>query len=255
MFSICNIRTAARRTACVSLLLGVMAVVIYLVPNIAQHLQYDTTAIASGELWRVVTCHITHWSLDHLVWDVGALLVLGALSEVPYRRAFAWCVTVSTLLIPLAVWMLMPELNAYRGLSGIDSALFVLLAVMMLGESLTARQYGWTALCTTVLLAFAGKVGYEYIAETTLFVNSAEADMIPIPLAHVVGGLVGGACAAYASLASRETRGETCSGTTRSSGTGTASGMQLREPRSNQIAKPVSFPLLQAEVVSARSPS
>jgi rhomboid family GlyGly-CTERM serine protease len=209
----CKFRAAARRIPCVSLLLGGVAVVVHFVPNVAALMQYDTTAIAAGQVWRVVTCHATHWSLDHLVWDVGALVVLGALCEVPYRRAFACCVAASALLIPLAVWTLLPEVGTYRGLSGIDSAVFVLLAVMILGESLAARQIAWAVTCAAVLLAFASKVGYECVTDATLFVDSAAASMVPIPLAHVIGGLVGAVCGMYTTLVSHQTTGVTSAAT------------------------------------------
>lgn len=205
MSRMCNFRAVARRIPCVSLLLAGAAVVLHVLPNVAALMQYDTAAITAGQLWRVVTCHTTHWSLDHLAWDAGALVALGALCEVSYRRAFACCVAVSALLIPLAVWTFLPEISTYRGLSGIDSAVFVLLAVMILGESLADRQYGWAVTCATVLLAFAGKVGYECVSDATLFVDSAAASMIPIPLAHVIGGLVGAVCGVYTSLVSRRT--------------------------------------------------
>jgi hypothetical protein len=104
------------------------------------------------------------------------------------------------------VWTCLPEMNTYRGLSGIDSAVFVLLAVMILSESIADRQHGWTAMCTAVLLAFAGKVGYECVTDATLFVDSAAASMIPIPLAHVVGGIVGLVCGVCASRTATGTK-------------------------------------------------
>lgn len=203
MFSLSKFQAVARRIPCVSLLLVAVSLVTYFVTPLATLLQFDRTAIAAGEVWRVVTCHLTHWSLDHLVWDAGAVLVLGLLCEVPYRRAFAWCLAGSAVLVPLAVGTLIPEMNTYRGLSGIDSALFTLLAVTMLGESLTARRYTWAALSGAVLLAFAAKIGFEYTTGATLFVDSAATNMVPVPLAHVVGGIVGGVCGLFRSISPR----------------------------------------------------
>ena len=200
MTRICELRAVATRVPCVSLLLSAVAVVLYFLPDVVGDVQYDRAALATGQLWRVVTCHLTHWSLDHLVWDVGALIVLGTLCEVAHRRAFTCCVAVSAVWIPLALWICLPDVSTYRGLSGIDAAAFVLLAVTILGESLAVRQLRWAAACTIVLLAFTGKVCYECVTDATLFVDSAAAGMTPIPLAHVVGGCVGAILGAGISL-------------------------------------------------------
>lgn len=194
MISRANFRAVARRTGCVSLLLGAAALAIYFLPDISQHLQYDTTAIAAGQVWRIVTCHFTHWSFDHLAWDAGALVALGLLCEVPYRRAFVACMTLSAVLVPLAVWTFLPAMSTYRGLSGIDSALFVLLAVSILGESIAERRRMWAAGSGLVLVAFAGKIAFECLSGATLFVDSVATSMIPVPLAHLVGGLIGAIC-------------------------------------------------------------
>ncbi len=194
MISRANFRAVARRTGCASLLLGAAAVAIYFLPGVSPFLQYDRSAMAAGEVWRTVTCHFTHWSFDHLAWDAGALVVLGLLCEAPYRRAFAACMGLSAVLVPLAVWTFIPEMETYRGLSGIDSALFVLLAVSILGESLVERRRAWAAGSALVLVAFAGKIAFECLSGATLFVDSAATSMTPVPLAHLVGGLTGAIC-------------------------------------------------------------
>jgi len=192
-----RVGAAARRIPCVSLLLGLLALAGYWIPAAAGAFEYNTVAIAAGQLWRIVTCHVAHWSFDHLFWDVGSLLVLGAICELRDRRALMWCIGASAVAIPAAVWILMPDLETYRGLSGIDSALFVLLAVSMLRESLTDGDHRWAALCGAVLIGFAGKIAYELLSGGTLFVDSATSNMIPVPLAHVVGGIVGAACGVW----------------------------------------------------------
>ncbi|QDT46938.1 Rhomboid family protein [Symmachiella dynata] len=191
MFSETKNNAAVRCLPGISLLLGGVAVCLSFLPAIAGSLQYDPSAIAEGQLWRVVTCHFTHWSLDHLIWDAIAFVILAALCETTDRRSFLLCLIASAVLIPLFIGLLMPEVDAYRGLSGIDSALFVLAATTILRENVTTRRWGWVAAAGMVLCGFAAKIGFEYVTGQTLFVDSTAADMVPIPLAHVVGGLVG----------------------------------------------------------------
>lgn len=191
----------------ISLLLGGLVVCLSFLPAVASHLQYDPSAIADGQLWRIVTCHFTHWSLDHLIWDAMAFVILAALCETADRRLFLGCLTVSAVLIPLFIGPLMPEVDAYRGLSGIDSALFVLAATTILRENVTTRRWWWVAAAGIVLCGFAAKIGFEYVTGQTLFVDSAAADMVPIPLAHVVGGFVGAAMGGWGWLAGSRSAG------------------------------------------------
>src|SRR3990172_6884652 len=62
-------------------LLALLAGIVYLVPGLASSLQFDLSAIAAGEGWRIVTGHWTHVSLDHLLWDAAVFAALGFASE------------------------------------------------------------------------------------------------------------------------------------------------------------------------------
>ena len=64
---------AARRLPVASLLFVVLAAALYALPGTAARLQYDRTAILHGELWRVLTGHLVHWSADQVFWDGLAL--------------------------------------------------------------------------------------------------------------------------------------------------------------------------------------
>jgi len=189
-----RLKSAAGHLPGVSLALAAAACLIMAVPSLVDLLQYERSAVFAGQWWRVATCHLTHCSLDHLFWDVVALLVLGFVIERDNRRRMLACIGLSAVSIPLAVMFFMPELSTYRGLSGIDSALFMLLAVIMLGDSLRRRDWGWTAICTTVMAGFVGKTMFEFATGTTVFVDSAAAEMLPVPLAHVIGAGVGVLC-------------------------------------------------------------
>lgn len=183
--------TAARRLPCASLLLSVAAVLIFILPSAATWFQYDRLAIAAGEIWRLVSSHWTHASGDHLFWDVLTFVLLGTLCERMSRMRFCACVLASAILIPVALWIAMPQLETYRGLSGIDSALYVLLAVTVLRDEIHGRRWGWVMALSGVFLAFIGKVGYEIATGGTIFVDSGASNMVPVPLAHCVGAAVG----------------------------------------------------------------
>ena len=185
----------ARRLPGVSLLIALATVAIGFLEPLARNLQYDPAAIASGELWRVVTCHLTHWSLDHLFWDVLVFVVAGAICEQENRSRFLACLGISAVTIPLVVWTVQPDLDFYRGLSGIDSALFILMSVTALGDAIRRRDLGWAIAVGLLSIGFIGKTIYEFATGHTLFVDSQTVGMTPVVLAHVVGAVIGVATA------------------------------------------------------------
>jgi rhomboid family GlyGly-CTERM serine protease len=144
----------------------------------------------SGEWWRVLTGHFTHWNLDHAMWDVLMFVALGALCESRWPRRFAVCTAASALAISLAIFYGQPDVELYRGLSGIDSALFTLAVWGLLEVALAHRRFAGMAALTTLLLGLIGKIMWEYATGATIFVDST-AEFVPIPLAHLVGASVG----------------------------------------------------------------
>jgi rhomboid family GlyGly-CTERM serine protease len=184
--------SAGGRLPGVSLLLAGAAVCLQCSPAALEWLQYDRAGIAAGELWRIVTGHLTHASWDHLLWDAAALMVMGTICERDQRRGFVACICASAIALSLCLSIAMPDLAIYRGLSGIDSAVFVFLAVVLLRQSLAAGQKWWSAGIVAVLCGFGLKVAFEYATGRTLFVDSGAAVMTPVPLVHVVGGVIGG---------------------------------------------------------------
>jgi rhomboid family GlyGly-CTERM serine protease len=195
-----NIYNHARRLPCASLFLSALALLIAAFPMAPSWLQYDRLAVASGELWRVLTGHWTHVSGDHLFWDVLMFAVLSMPCEQRHRRSYLACVASAVLLIPLGLWLIMPDLLLYRGLSGIDSALFTLLTVSLFRQGYRARHRLWQVALGMLCLAFMAKVGYEWMTGSAVFVHSQAVHMVPVPLAHGIGAVLGvvvGCTAAY----------------------------------------------------------
>ncbi len=87
---------------------------------------YDRIAIGQGEWWRLISGHWVHSDLEHAVWDIGALLILGLLFESRLKGAFFSVLLLGTLGIDLWLWMAVPSLTYYCGLSGILNGLLAL---------------------------------------------------------------------------------------------------------------------------------
>lgn len=179
------------RVPLVTLGVSLVCAAFMFLPDLVPTFEFDRAAIASGQLWRILTGHLTHWNFDHYIWDGIVLLVLGVLCERSDRNTYVACLLGSAVLISLSMWCCMPEIATYRGLSGLDSALFALLAGNLLVENWSERQWHWVVGLLGALLGFGMKVGYEVATARTLFVDSVAADFIPVALAHAVGACIG----------------------------------------------------------------
>ena len=156
-------------------------------------LEYDRQAFERGEIWRVVTGSLVHWSGGHLLLDLGALVVAGVLFErslgIRYPSvllgAFA---AVSVLLI------LDPAIVRYRGLSGVAAGQYAAALVAEIrhhgrdiGRDRVLSQLSLVATVCAALL-FAAKLAVEF-ATGDLILGTARFGDIgrPLPVAHLAG--------------------------------------------------------------------
>lgn len=158
-------------------------------------LELDRAAVAAGESWRMITAHWTHWSTDHLAWDLAVFVVLGVLAETRSRAAFIACVALSAAAISIVVIGAQPAFMSYRGLSGVDSALFALVLTTLGRDAWLAGRRGLTAATVAVGALFAAKTAWEAATGGTVFVDAAEAGFVAAPAAHLAGAAVGVAVA------------------------------------------------------------
>lgn len=174
-----------------------------------------------GAVWRIATCHFTHFTYEQLAWDALVFLLLAIACERRNRGAFRATLLANVIVVPIAV-LAFSDVTTYRGLSGIDSALFGLLLV---SEWRLSRM---VALCG---VAFAAKIIFEMSTGATVFVHSDAFGAVPA--AHIAGALIGVIMGTYfSSSIAQMSRG--CSGSLRSIlSHGMRCGLALweREPR------------------------
>jgi rhomboid family GlyGly-CTERM serine protease len=160
--------------------------------------QYDRSAVLRGEVWRLVTGHFSHWSLSHLGFDLFAFVVLGAICEPRGRRLFAAVMFATALAVSLFLLAFRADVASYRGLSAIDSALWML-ALFDLG-----RRRPRLALSLAAL--FLAKVMIES-RSGALFVDG----IAVLPVVHLIGAAVGFIMSAWRSqIFSRQERSASC---------------------------------------------
>lgn len=157
--------------------------------GLAEALQWQRGA-GSALTW--LTGHLTHWSWNHLVWDLLAFALLSGLSLRLAASRYAPCLLLASALIPLEILWCHPGLECYRGLSGLDCALFGLVIA-----ALWRRPSGhgrWSSAQSLALLggvAFMAKTCYELATGGTLFVEPGAAAFVPVISAHLTGFVSG----------------------------------------------------------------
>lgn len=165
--------------------LAVLALAWGLAPG-AERWQLDL-ALAWSEPWRLVTGHFVHWSGAHLVCDLAVFAGLGLACERHGRGRTAAALALAIPAVALGAPLLTPGLEVYRGLSGLDAALFALLAAHRLRGRGRARLAGAAALA-----GLGAKVGWEVMTGVPLFVPELAAEGIEVvPAAHLFGGAAG----------------------------------------------------------------
>ncbi len=176
-------------SAPVTSLIACVALLLQACPPLQPAAEFSFADLCVTESWRLATCHLLHWSWDHFLWDAVVLVVAGAFCERLWFRQFLCVLVTAALLIPTVVMISAPHLLCYRGLSGVDSALFALAAGSVLIEEAVAGRRLAAFAATVVVTAQFLKIGIESAAGHTLFVQ--DGSFTPVPLAHLCGAVIG----------------------------------------------------------------
>jgi len=149
--------------------LGGLAVVLQASPApVRDALAYTRSAVAAGELWRLLTCHLVHLGWSHLALNLLACAVGVGLGARRTSAGIWWgSLAAGALGTALGLFLLRPGLSGYVGLSGALHGLFAGLAAALW------REHGARG-CGLGLLV-AAKLAWEQIVG-------------PLPSSHALAG-------------------------------------------------------------------
>ena len=133
----------------------VLDAVLGLGDSISQLLRYDRGAIAAGGWWRLLTAHIVHLDLHHLLLNELGLVLMWSLFAQDYD-AVEWCVIISAgaLGISSGLWWLSPRVGWYVGASG------VLHSVMAAGVAKHLMERAWDR--WILFIGLSAKLAWEH---------------------------------------------------------------------------------------------
>ena len=132
-------------------------------------------------IWQWVSAHFAHISVDHLVWNVAAFVILGSIIEQTSRKVLGLSLVAG--IIGVNVYLLsMFQMSAYAGLSGVLNALLITALYFLY------KQPAYKLASVLTLIASIAKIAVEYFYDFSLF---SKLPWPAVPEAHMAG-LVGG---------------------------------------------------------------
>lgn len=167
------------------LLVAAFCILVFFVQGLAGWLVYDRQAILNGQLWRLLTGHLVHFTRGHLLFDLLGFLLAGWIIR---RRGYAgfWMLCVISALAISGALMLDPEVASFGGISGVVNAAVVFIVARQVSEP---GRWRWVSLA--ILILAAGNSVLEAATGRPTFAIPGEQTFVPVPLAHMIGGLTG----------------------------------------------------------------
>jgi rhomboid family GlyGly-CTERM serine protease len=151
-------------------------------PDLAALLVYDRAAIGDGQLWRLASGHLVHFSTGHLVANLGVLLVAGTALERRDARATAMLYGLAMPFIGVVLWLAEPSLAVFGGASGIVFAVLTAFALEALARPGRHRLFGG-ALLAGLCLKLVAELGFGW-STGVLAPGSA---IVAVPASHAAG--------------------------------------------------------------------
>jgi rhomboid family GlyGly-CTERM serine protease len=157
-----------------------------LAPALAAALVYERDAIAQGELWRLASGHLVHFSALHLTVNLLVLLSAGWLLERRDPGAGPWLYGLSMPAIGGLLWLTDPALAQFGGASGLACAVLAAYALGELAAGGRRRALGGV-LFAALLLKLAGEWGGSW----SLPGVASSGEFVAVPASHAAGAALG----------------------------------------------------------------
>jgi rhomboid family GlyGly-CTERM serine protease len=159
--------------------------------SLGPQLAFNRQGILAGEIWRLWTGHLVHFSLPQLLLDVGTLLAVGWLAERQWGTRFTGIVMLLGMpALSASLLLAAPQLAQYRGMSGIVM-LLALAAATHLWSCHPGARPGLVVLGVALLIrTFVDVRGMPAL-------SSLPAGVSVVWQAHVAGAAIGWMAARY----------------------------------------------------------
>ena len=174
----------ARQPLWTALVVG-LCITVYQLPALSSLLVFDRHAIEQGQLWRLATGHVVHFSSTHLIADVLGFAVTAGLIERLRLDGCAVLFMAMAIGICAVLFAFEPDMRFYGGLSGMVYGATTYVALFGLRCSRRYRAVGGLTLAAILLLLVRDFLPGEASALIT-----REQPFKPVPLSHLAGVVV-----------------------------------------------------------------
>ena len=158
-----------------------MDAVLGLGDNVNQLLRYDRGAIAAGGWWRLLTAHIVHLDVHHLILNELGLVLVWSLFAQDYDAVEWWVIVLSgALAISSGLWWLSPRVGWYVGASG------VLHSVMGAGVAKHLAERSWDR--WVLAIGLCAKLAWEQWGGAAAPLIVVDAHLYGATCGFIVGG-------------------------------------------------------------------
>jgi rhomboid family GlyGly-CTERM serine protease len=168
----------------VAFFLFIASLAAYFIPNFSDFLIFDRDLILRGEVWRLFTCHLVHFSFSHLCVDLAVLLSAYLMVDRSQFLNLELVLLYCMALIGPALLLFDLHLARFGGSSALASAVlfFVLIVGYQTSSSKTKVIYCIALFCCVF------KTFLEFTLEIHGFVFLPEG-VQTVPFSHLLGYL------------------------------------------------------------------
>jgi rhomboid family GlyGly-CTERM serine protease len=174
---------------CVSMIVVAACLLLALAPEpLIAYLTCDRAGVDQGQIWRLWTGHITHFSPRHAVLDAMMLLMVGVIAEREFgSRHIAGLLLAGAPLISIAMLIVSPALTQYRG----ASAIAVMLATVA-GISLWRSRPNSRVALSFLAIGVAAKIAFDALGSSVTLTELPDQVRVAWQ-GHLAGVMLGGA--------------------------------------------------------------
>lgn len=173
-----------------------ISIILFYIPSLAHVLEFNRKEIFSYKIYQLITCHFTHWNFRHMVIDTFIFFALSYLciffsfkNKYSIGQYFIYLL-IPSILISIAVLIFNPEIKFYRGLSGIDWALYFILILQLY----FAAHWLFKTGAIIMFFLFLSMMIHQIMSKHSIFVPDMGEGIVAVPSAHIAGAISGIAC-------------------------------------------------------------
>lgn len=153
-----------------------------ILPELSSLLIFDRSAILRGEIWRIFTCHVVHFSVPHLIYNLLVFIVSGYIIEKNNFRQFGWFCFWLASAISISLFVFKPNMVYYGGLSGVACGSLYYLALVGIKNGRP-----WQSICQLIVLFVPVKIAIEIYNSASILPYWEQQSFVPMHTSHIVG--------------------------------------------------------------------